>query len=103
FVHPSLRIEGLPTVVAEAMATGVPVIATDSGGTETGIVDGRTGILVPKGKIERVTAAIETLVTDSSLAARLAAAGRERAQKRFAWPEIVDRLLADLASVGSSR
>ncbi len=103
FVHPSLRVEGLPTVIAEAMASSLPVVATDTGGTKTAIVDGRTGILVPKGNIERLTAAIETLVTDSSLAARLAAAGRERAQKRFAWPEIVDRLLADLASVGSSR
>ncbi len=103
FVHPSLRIEGLPTVVAEAMATGVPVIATDSGGTETAIVDGQTGILVPKGNVGRLTAAIEVLVTDRSLATRLAAAGRARARERFGWSEIVDRLLADLASVGSER
>lgn len=103
FLHPSLRVEGLPTVIAEAMASGLPVVATDTGGTKTAIVDGLTGILVPKGNAGKLTAAIEALVTDRSLAARLAAAGRARARERFAWPEIVDRLLADLGKLGSGR
>lgn len=103
FLHPSLRAEGLPTVMVEAMASGLPVIASDTGGTQTAIVDGETGILVPKGDVERLTAAIEALVTDRGLAARLAAAGLERARKRFAWSEIVDQLLADLASLTERR
>jgi len=96
FLHPSLRAEGLPGVIVEAMASGLPVVASDAGGTKTAVIDGRTGILVPKKHVARLAAAVEALVSDRSLAVRLAVEGLRLARERFAWSRIVDRLLADL-------
>ncbi len=103
FLHPSLRAEGLPTVIVEALASGLPVVATATGGTATAISEGRTGLLVPKGDVGRMTAAVEALMTDRSLAAGLAAEGLRLARERFAWSRIVDRLLADLRQPGGGR
>ncbi len=99
FLHPSQKIEGLPNIIVEAMASGVTVLATDTGGTQTAILDRKTGILVSKGDLEELTLAVEELITDRSLAAEIARAGLVWARERFAWPTIIDRLLADIASV----
>jgi glycosyltransferase involved in cell wall biosynthesis len=96
FVHPSLRAEGLPTVVLEAMAAGLPIVATDAGGTSSAVADGETGLLVAKADVGALADAVERLLTDRPLAAKLATQALERARTRFAWPSIVGRLLADL-------
>ena len=73
FVHTS-SFEGLPMVVLEAMAAGVPVVAQAAGGTAEVVHDQETGRLVPIGDVPRLAVAIEDLLTD-----------RERAE-RLAWP-----------------
>lgn len=69
-----------PCAVAflEAMAMGLPVIATKSGGTDSMVVDGETGVLVEHGDISALAHAMETLAADPELRASMGWAGRAR-------------------------
>ncbi|MFY9552713.1 MAG: glycosyltransferase family 4 protein, partial [Thermoanaerobaculia bacterium] len=70
FVHPSLS-EGFALAVLEAMAVGVPVVATKSGGPEGIIEDGTSGLLVEPGAPAELARAIRLVLSDPGLAARL--------------------------------
>lgn len=83
------RSEGLPNVVLEAMAVGVPVIATAVGGVPEVVVDGVTGLLVPAADPSVLAAAIERLLAEPALAARLGAAGRQLVVERFSMERMV--------------
>jgi glycosyltransferase involved in cell wall biosynthesis len=100
FVLSSLR-EGLPNVVLEAMAMEVPVVSTRVAGVPKLIDDGQTGLLVPVGDIEALTAAMQRLLAEPDLRRQLADAGRRLIERRFSFRErmlqekaIYDRLLA---------
>jgi len=80
--------EGFPNAVLEAMAAGVPVVATRVGGVPEIVDDGATGILVPPHDPRRLADAIATLARDPALRQRLGDAGRERI-RRFGWAECV--------------
>lgn len=80
--------EGLPMSVLEAMAAGLPVIATPVGGIPDLIETGKTGLLVPSGDIAALAAALATLLNDPELSAALGSAARDRIGKAFT-PEIV--------------
>ena len=82
----SSRSEGMPMSVLEAMAGGVPVVATAVGGVPELVVDGETGILVEPGDTTGLAAALRALVDDVALRRRLGAAGRARAEKLFDVP-----------------
>lgn len=77
-IVPSIWPDPCPTVAMEAMAAGKPVIASRIGGLPEIVADGETGILVPHGDADALRAAMEKLVTDPALAARMGAAGRTR-------------------------
>jgi glycosyltransferase involved in cell wall biosynthesis len=79
----SSRSEGLPLSILEAMAAGLPVVATSVGGIPELVVDGETGFLVPPGDPQSLAGAIERLVHDPELRRRLGTAGRSRAAERF--------------------
>ena len=82
FCLPSLG-EGIPVVLMEALASGLPVIASNTMGIPELIEDGATGLLVSPGRPEDLAAAIERLAGDRSLGGRLGAAGRDRVMEEF--------------------
>lgn len=77
------RNEGTPTVLMEAMACGVPVVATDVGGVSDVVVDGVTGFLVPPSDQRAFASALVSLLSDPAVASRMGAAGRARAIAKF--------------------
>ncbi len=93
FVHPSLS-EASSNVVLEAMATGLPVVATTAGGTPALVQHGHSGLLVAPGTPAALAAAVLSLVSDPSLAARLGAAARLRAVGEFGMDRMLQRLEA---------
>jgi len=90
FVLPSLA-EGISNTVLEAMATGLPVLATRVGGNEELIRDGETGLLVPAADDEALAAALERLVESAALRQQLGAQARLEVQARFS----LSRMVAD--------
>lgn len=74
---------GCPNASLEAMARGLPVIATDVGGASEQVVDGLTGRLVPRGDPAALAAALVELGNDAVKRARMGSAGRARAEARF--------------------
>jgi glycosyltransferase involved in cell wall biosynthesis len=95
FVLPSVR-EALPMALLEAMATGLPVIASRlPGATDTIVTDGHDGILVPPGDVAAFRTAIEAVLTDPPRGRQLGAAARSTVTSRFS----IDRAAHDWLSV----
>ena len=84
FLFPS-RHEGMPNAVLEAMASGLPVIATQIAGSEELVVDGKTGILVPSENVEALRTAIHTLLTNAQLVEQMGNASLHRVEEHYSW------------------
>lgn len=84
------RSEGIPTVLLEAMACGLPVVATDVGGVAEVVEDGVTGYVVPPLDDEAFAAAGTTILRDSDRRALMGLAARERAVQRFSAERCAD-------------
>jgi glycosyltransferase involved in cell wall biosynthesis len=82
--------EGAPVVAIEAQAAGVPVVATDAGGTRTVVDDGETGFVVKVGDIDALVDRLLRLRDDVELRTRLGATGAERMRTRFSIERMVD-------------
>lgn len=83
--------EGLPNVVLEAMAAGVPVVATDIPGNRDLVVPDETGYLVPVGDRAAFARQANKLLDDAELARRLGATGRQRVLGEFTVERMVER------------
>jgi glycosyltransferase involved in cell wall biosynthesis len=93
-VHPS-ALDAFPTALLEAMAAGVPAVATAVGGIPEAIADGETGILVPApATAAGVADAVEPLLADAGLRRRMGARGRARFEREFRTDRWIERLLA---------
>jgi glycosyltransferase involved in cell wall biosynthesis len=82
FVLPSLW-EGLPMALIEAMASGLPVIASEVSGTKQVVTDGESGLLIPPGDVAALAEAIAALLADPARAREIGAAGRRRVEAAF--------------------
>jgi glycosyltransferase involved in cell wall biosynthesis len=78
--------------VLEAMAAERPVIATAIGGTDEVVVDGESGLLVPPADPDAIASALQNLLEDTALRARLGAAGRKIVTTDFSAREMVRRV-----------
>lgn len=77
--------EGLPVAILEAMASGLPVVATNHAGIPEAVDDGVNGFLVEEGDSRGMAERIEQLVHDGDLRLAMGRAGWERARARFTW------------------
>jgi len=83
FILPSTDAEGLPTTILEAMASGLPVIATNVGGTCEAVADDVEGLIVAPRDPQAIADAMTRLVTDRDLARNLGVAARKRVASQF--------------------
>jgi glycosyltransferase involved in cell wall biosynthesis len=83
--------EGQSNALLEAMSAGLPVIATDIAGNRDLVVPSETGFLIPVGDKAGLARKTQPLLKDPALAARLGAAGQERALREFSVEQMVDR------------
>jgi D-inositol-3-phosphate glycosyltransferase len=81
-------------VPLEAMACGVPVVASTVGGLIDTVVDGETGIHIPPRRPDRIASALRMLLSDASLRRRLGQAGVRRARSRYTWDHVAEGTLA---------
>jgi len=93
FAMPSLK-EGLGVAALEAMASALPVIASDVGGLSEAVEDGQTGIIVPPANPEKIAAAIRPLAESDELRTRMGAAARARVVENYSMEKMAARTLA---------
>ncbi len=98
FVNPSLY-EGMPNTVLEAMACGLPVIASRIPGHDALVTDGETGVLFALEEPSRLGRALEGFLRDRTAARRMGAMGRAQVLKSFSWSAAAKRYL-DLLDEG---
>ncbi|WP_151772875.1 glycosyltransferase family 4 protein [Streptomyces abyssomicinicus] len=87
-----LDVEGLGIVYLEASATGLPVVAGDSGGAPDAVLDGETGWVVRGGSPADAAERIVTLLGDAELRRRMGERGRAWVEERWRWDLLADRL-----------
>ncbi|MCX3289471.1 glycosyltransferase family 4 protein [Streptomyces sp. NEAU-H22] len=89
-----LDVEGLGIVYLEASATGLPVVAGDSGGAPDAVLDGETGWVVKGGSPEEAADRITVLLGDAELRRRMGERGREWVEEKWRWDLLAERLKA---------
>jgi len=98
FVLPSIRdafgnVDGLPTVLLEAMSSGLPTVASSIGGIDLVIDDTVNGLLVPPGEPQALADALSRLLQEPTERARLGSAARQSVESEFTWTAVANRLL----------
>lgn len=93
FVH-ATRFEGSSLVTLEAMAHGLPVVATGAGGIPDKVLDDETGRLVPPGDVDALALALADLAASGPRRIEMGARGRRLVAERFGWPMLAERTIA---------
>jgi phosphatidylinositol alpha-1,6-mannosyltransferase len=96
-----LEVEGLGLVFVEASATGLPVLAGDSGGSSETVVPGETGFIVRS--VGDIADGLNLLLDDPARAGEMGAAGRRFVQDHYTWDQVVARFEAGFESADSKK
>jgi glycosyltransferase involved in cell wall biosynthesis len=96
-VVPSIRddagnVDGLPNIVLEALATGVPLVTTAAGGIGEVVANGETAVVVPERDASAICAAIVSLADDGERRRLLGARARASVQRQFGWERTAERI-----------
>ncbi|MFI5339628.1 MAG: glycosyltransferase family 4 protein [Candidatus Methylomirabilales bacterium] len=100
FVFPSVG-EGMPNALLEAMASGLPCVASDIGGCRDVITDGQTGLLAPPGDATAFRRALEQLLRSPEMRERLGASARQSVASRFGLERMAERYESCLGAVST--
>ena len=92
FVFPSRR-ESFGLVLAEAMASGLPVVSTTAGAIPEVVEDGKTGMLVPPDDPEKFARAVIVLLDDPELMKKMGLAGKQKVQEQFTWKKVAQNTI----------
>jgi phosphatidyl-myo-inositol dimannoside synthase len=85
------NVDGLPNVILEAMASGLPVVASGISGIPLAVVPGATGLLVPEGSAGALREALGSLLADPQRAREMGERGRRRAEEELTWDAVAAR------------
>jgi glycosyltransferase involved in cell wall biosynthesis len=99
-VRPS-SFEGMPLTVMEAMASGIPVVATPVGGTPELIEEGVHGYLFPVGDHRALADSVNKVLDNPEEAARMGLRGRGSVESRYTWDQVVEKTEQVYAQVAS--
>jgi glycosyltransferase involved in cell wall biosynthesis len=97
-VHPTYK-ESFGRVIAEGMATGLPVVATNVRGCRELVVPGETGLLVPYKDVESLVKIVSTLLDDSAKRRSMGDAGRRRVVERYDQRVVVGKFVSHIRGV----
>ena len=96
FVLPAVHdgrgnVDGLPNVILEAMASGLPVVASGISGIPLAVEDGATGLLVRVGDPQALLGALRRLLADPAAAREMGERGRRKAETELTWDDVAER------------
>ncbi len=103
FVQPSLRPDPLPTTILEAMASALPVVATDHGGAPEMVTNGVTGLLTTPGDADAMARAIISLLHDRETRVRMGKAGLDRVRRDFSFDSFSSAYLRCYRELAAAR
>ncbi len=98
FLFPS-RHEGMPNAVLEAMASGLPVVASRIAGNEELVVDGENGFLVPPEDVESLREVLQRMLATPALRTEMGASARRRVEAHYSWQHIAQQYVQFLEKV----
>lgn len=101
FLFPS-RHEGMPNAVLEAMASGLPVIASRIAGNEELVVDGVNGLLVPAEDVDALREALRRLLVQEAMRKRMGEEARKRAETHYSWSSVARQYVQLLESAAGA-
>jgi glycosyltransferase involved in cell wall biosynthesis len=98
FLFPS-RHEGMPNAVLEAMASGMPVVATRIAGNEELVLDGETGLLVPPENVDALREALRCILVDANMREKMGSASRRYVADNYSWQRVAEQYAQILDNV----
>lgn len=102
FLFPS-RHEGMPNAVLEAMACGLPVVATRIAGNEELVVEDETGLLVPTESVGELRDALRKILSNPNLRKQMGLASRRRVEENYSWKKVAEQYKICLEKISRAR